>query len=129
MSELILDSIFFYYPDLKVLRGAYLEVKQNSITCLVGKNGSGKSTLFDVAAGQLQADSGITQINGIRLHRASKSRRYKYIGYLPQQSFLPKSLKVKDVIGKSEASRDRFIVACGTTKSGAFRVVNAGMLN
>lgn len=97
MSKLILDSIYFYYPELKVLRGAYLEVKKEEITCLIGRNGSGKSTLFKITAGQLQADSGITIINKNRIHRTSKRKRFQHLVYLPQKSFLPKNLYVKDL--------------------------------
>ncbi|MCP9291237.1 ATP-binding cassette domain-containing protein [Gracilimonas sediminicola] len=109
MSKLILDSIFFYYPELKVLQGAFLEVPNRTITCLVGRNGSGKSTLFKIAAGQIQADSGITQIEELRLHKKSKITRFKHLSYLPQKPFLPGSIKVGNLIDKSFADQDEII--------------------
>lgn len=109
MSKLILDSIFFYYSELKVLKGVFLEIPKASITCLVGRNGSGKSTLFKIAAGQLQADSGITRLGGLRLHKKSKNTRFKYIGYLPQKPFLPRSLKVSDLIEERFGGNDNVI--------------------
>lgn len=109
MSKLILDSIFFYYPKLKVLKGVYLEVERGRVTCLIGRNGSGKSTLFNITAGQLQADSGLTHINGHRFHGTSKPKRFEYIAYLPQKSFLPKSLKVRELINESGFQEDQII--------------------
>ena len=116
MDKLILDSIFIYYPKLKVLQGAFLEVCKSEITCLVGRNGSGKSTLFKIASGQLKADSGITQLGKIRIHKKSASTRFKYIGYLPQKSFLPKSIKVSEVIDKKIAEQDRVLLKAFNSK-------------
>lgn len=109
MPELIADSIFYYYPNLKVLNGCYLEVEKKKITCLIGKNGSGKSTLFKILSGELQADSGITRLNDQRIHRKSQKLRFKYLSYLPQNSFLPNSLKVSDIITRPSFKSDELI--------------------
>lgn len=109
MSELVLDSIFYRYSDKEVLRGIYLEIKKGTITCLVGKNGSGKSTLFKIAAGQLQAKSGITRLNGNRFHKPSKKDRYMHIAYLPQKSFLPGLFRVKNLINDDRLLKDQQI--------------------
>lgn len=109
MSKLILDSIFFYYPELKVLKGCYLEVEKGKITCLIGRNGSGKSTLFQIAAGQLQTNNGLTFINGDRFHKTYKKERFEHIAYLPQISFLPKSLKVRNLIDIDRFQHDEII--------------------
>lgn len=109
MSKLILDSIFYYYKNLEVLKGVYLEVEKDKITCLIGKNGSGKSTLFKVASGQLQTDNGLTHINGDRFHRSSKKERFEHIAYLPQKSFLPKSLIVRELIEEDRFQQDEII--------------------
>lgn len=109
MPKMILDSIFFYYQNLEVLKGVYLEVEKGMITCLIGKNGSGKSTLFQIAAGQLQTENGITHLNGSRYHRPSKKERFDHIAYLPQNSFLPRSLKVKDLFDEDGFQNDKII--------------------
>ena len=109
MCKLILDSMFFYYPDLMVLKGVYLEVEKGKITCLIGRNGSGKSTLFQIAAGQLQTNNGLTFINGDRFHKPSKKERFEHIAYLPQISFLPKSLKVRNLIDTDRFQHDEII--------------------
>lgn len=124
MSKLILDSFFFYYPEVKVLKGAYLEIPKKNITCLIGRNGSGKSTLFKIASGQLSADSGITFLDKTRLHKKSKSIRFKYIGYLPQEPFLPKSLKADQLLEKSLANQDELVAQLFETK---VKNLSAGM--
>ncbi|MDR9419904.1 ATP-binding cassette domain-containing protein [Gracilimonas sp.] len=108
-SKMILDSVFFNYQDLEVLKGVYLEVEQGSITCLIGRNGSGKSTLFKIAAGQLHTDNGITRFRDKRLHRASKKERFEHLAYLPQKSFLPTSLKVNELINEGDFNKDDII--------------------
>ncbi|CAN5259070.1 hypothetical protein BH23BAC3_BH23BAC3_11740 [soil metagenome] len=97
-SALILDSIFFKVPELSILEGAYLKAESGQITAIIGRNGSGKSTLLKVAAGQIRAASGITIIDGERIHKKSLNRRYRKIGYLPQESMLPVDLTVKRLI-------------------------------
>jgi lipopolysaccharide export system ATP-binding protein len=109
MPELIADSIFYYYSDLKVLNGCYLEIEEKKIACLVGRNGSGKSTLFKILSGELRADSGITLLNGNRLHRKSTKSRFEHLSYLPQKAFLPKSLRVHSILYESTYLDDDFI--------------------
>lgn len=97
-EPLVLDSIFYSVPELKILTGAYLEVHPGSITALIGLNGSGKSTLLKIAAGQIKAKSGITKINGERYFSRSLKRRFQSIGYLPQQSMLPDDVRVSKLM-------------------------------
>lgn len=95
---MILDSIFFSYGDEPLLKGCYLESKKGTVTGIVGRNGSGKSTLFKIASGQLNAASGITIFGEQRLHKKSKRIRFSLLSYLPQEAFLPGSIKVKTLL-------------------------------
>jgi len=97
-SALILDGIFFKVPGLSILAGAYLEAEPGKITAITGRNGSGKSTLLKVAAGQILPSSGITIIDGERIHNKSLKKRFQKIGYLPQDSMLPADISVKRLI-------------------------------
>lgn len=105
-SALILDSIFFRVPEISILEGAYLKVEAGQVTVIVGRNGSGKSTLLKVAAGQYKATAGITIIDGERIHNKSLNKRYRKIGYLPQDTMLPPDISVKRLI-KSLPESDR----------------------
>jgi len=97
-SSLILDSIFFKVPDLSILEGVYLKVIPGKVTAIIGRNGAGKSTLLKIAAGQLQAASGVTIIDGERIHNKSLTKRFQKIGYLPQKSNLPENISVKRLV-------------------------------
>lgn len=97
-SALILDGIFFKIPKLGILEGVYLKAESGQITAIIGKNGSGKSTLLKVAAGQIRATAGITIIDGKRIHNKSLTKRFRKIGYLPQDSMLPRDISVKRLI-------------------------------
>lgn len=116
MSKLILDSIFYYYKNLEVLKGVYLEVEKGKITCLIGRNGSGKSTLFKVASGQLHTENGLIHINGDRFHKPSKKERFEHIAYLPQKSFLPRSLIVRELIDEDRFQQDEIILRITNNK-------------
>lgn len=104
-SGLILDSIFFNVPELSILEGAYLNIQPGKITAVVGRNGSGKSTLIKIAAGQILASSGITLLDGTRIHRKSPRDRFRKIGYLPQDSMLPKDISVKRLLTSIPSSK------------------------
>lgn len=97
-SALILDSIFFRVPELSILKGVYLKAEAGQVTAIAGRNGSGKSTLLKVAAGQYKATSGLTIIDGVRIHNKSLIKRYRKIGYLPQDTMLPPDITVKRLI-------------------------------
>lgn len=97
-SALILDSIFFRVPELSILKGVYLKAEAGQVTAIAGRNGSGKSTLLKVASGQYKATSGITIIDGVRIHNKSLIKRYRKIGYLPQDTMLPPDITVKRLI-------------------------------
>ena len=93
-----MDGIYFSVPKLTILEGAYLKASPGEITAIIGRNGSGKSTLLKVAAGQIKASSGITIIDGERIHNKSLKKRFQRISYLPQDSMLPTDLTVKKII-------------------------------
>ena len=93
-----MDGIFFKVPEFSILKGAYLEAKPGQVTAIIGRNGSGKSTLLKIAAGQIRPDSGITIIDGNRIHNKSLRKRFDKIGYLPQESMLPADISVKRLI-------------------------------
>lgn len=60
---LALQDISKQFNQTPVLNQVTLELKENSITCLLGPSGCGKSTLLRIAAGLLQADSGEVFLN------------------------------------------------------------------
>ncbi len=56
---LTLQGITLTFGGRPLLAGADLSVAAGERLCLVGRNGSGKSTLLKIAAGDVEADSGV----------------------------------------------------------------------
>lgn len=101
MNSFILDGVFYYIDGLQILKGCFFKAEAGKLTSLFGINGSGKSTLLKIGAGQLQPDSGLTMINGKKYHKRSKRNRFKEIGYLPQDTFIPKGLSVSKLLSNN----------------------------
>ncbi len=57
--RLTLQDIHLTFGGDPLLTGAELSVSDGDRICLVGRNGSGKSTFLKIAAGQVEADSGV----------------------------------------------------------------------
>ena len=82
------------YGDKKVLKNVNLVIPNGKIIGLLGKNGTGKSTLIKLINDLLTPTSGQVLINGKEIGVDSK----KIISYLPERTYLDKSMTVKQVL-------------------------------
>ncbi|MBK7183903.1 MAG: ABC transporter ATP-binding protein [Bacteroidetes bacterium] len=94
-NRLQLNQIKHHYGKRQLFAEFNLECETGDVVAIFGRNGSGKSTLLEALFGTLKPDLIDVMINGEPYSPTTKS---KQIAYLPQQSFLPKDLKVRDVI-------------------------------
>jgi ABC-type multidrug transport system ATPase subunit len=85
------------YGKKPILRNINLDCKVGEIIGIFGRNGTGKSTLLKLIFGTVKADSILIKINSeiISQKNIIQSKR---IGYLPQDTFLPKERKVREII-------------------------------
>jgi branched-chain amino acid transport system ATP-binding protein len=78
-----LNNIETYYQDvIEAIRGVSLEVKENSIVCVLGANGAGKTTLLRTIARLLdddQPEKGTIVFSGQRIER-KKSQELVRLG-------------------------------------------------
>ena len=91
-----------------MVKAASFELQTGEILGLFGSNGSGKSTLLKLLFGRLKADQFALEINNTAI-RQSQIIPKKLLGYVPQHPFLPKNIKVRDLIPvyhSSEATQD-----------------------
>lgn len=95
MQVLQIDSVLHSYGSHKVLRDVFLKCRTGEVIGILGKNGSGKTTFLEVVFGNLKADSSAVHLNGNYIENCLKETR---IVYLPQISFLPRQLTVKQCI-------------------------------
>ena len=79
-----------------VLNDINFECYVGEIIGLFGRNGSGKSTLLKLIFGTMKADTILIKINS-KVIQPKEVIPLKLIAYMPQDSFLPKELKVRDV--------------------------------
>ena len=82
------------YGSKTVLNNINLTVESGKIIGLLGKNGTGKSTLIKLINDLLTADSGEIFVKGEKIGVESK----KVIAYLPERTYLDKSMTVEGVL-------------------------------
>ncbi len=78
------------YGDFTALNGVSLTVPKGSIYGLLGPNGAGKTSLIRIINQITLPDSGEIILDGEKLH----PKHVQYIGYLPEERGLYKSMKV-----------------------------------
>ena len=92
------------YGTKQALKNVNLVIPKGKIIGLLGKNGSGKTTLIKLINDLLVPTSGEILVNGKSIGVESK----KIISYLPERTYLDKSMKVIDVINYFEEFYDNF---------------------
>lgn len=92
------------FGDKKILKDINLKIPRGKIIGLLGKNGTGKSTLIKLINDLLTPTSGEILVNGKPIGIESK----KIISYLPERTYLDKSMTVDKVIKYFEDFYDNF---------------------
>lgn len=82
------------FDNKKILDDVNLVIPEGKIIGLLGKNGAGKSTLIKSINNLLTIDEGEILFKGKKLGVYSKDN----ISYLPERTYLDKSMKVSEVI-------------------------------
>lgn len=96
MNKLHIDSITKSFGERDILKDIYLSCETGNISGLLGRNGSGKSTLFQIIFGSIKGDTQYIKLNNTILK--NQFDRKNKIAYLPQYSFLPRNIKIKNLI-------------------------------
>lgn len=96
MNKIHIDSITKSFGERDILKDIYLSCKTGNISGLLGRNGSGKSTLFQIIFGSIKGDTQYIKLNNKILQ--NQFDRKDRIAYLPQYSFLPRNIKIKNLI-------------------------------
>lgn len=91
-----INSIEHSFGKKQIISKINFACNTGDIIAIFGRNGSGKSTLLKILFGTLKANSVNLQIDERTIVKISTADRH--IAYLPQDPFLPKDLKVKNII-------------------------------
>ncbi|WP_404986904.1 ATP-binding cassette domain-containing protein [Chryseobacterium sp. M5] len=132
MNKLHIDSITKSFGEKDILKDIYLSCETGNISGLLGRNGSGKSTLFQIIFGSIKGDTQYIKLNTILKNQFDRKNK---IAYLPQYSFLPKNIKIKNLINlfcdkensakisQSELVQPFFNETPNTLSSGELRII------
>lgn len=83
----------------QIIEEVTLSIERGEAVGLLGRNGAGKSTTFRILTGMLTPDSGRIRIDGEDItFLPFYERARRGIAYLPQESFVSRSLTVEDNI-------------------------------
>lgn len=97
MNQLKITGLKKSYGEKTILKNTNLDCSVGEIIGIFGRNGCGKSTLLKLIFGTIIADSISIEINSEMIPQNAVIASKK-IGYLPQDSFLPKDWKVQEII-------------------------------
>ncbi|NJW52249.1 ATP-binding cassette domain-containing protein [Salinimicrobium oceani] len=97
MNKLEVNGLSKSFGSRQILKEVSLSLETGDMFGLFGRNGSGKSTLLKCMMGTLRADALEIKFNGREIS-ASEVISAKRIGFLPQDPFLPKEMKVRNLI-------------------------------
>lgn len=117
MNTLEVNNLKKSFASKLILKDVSLTCRTGETVGIFGRNGSGKSTLLKLIFGTIKADTIQIRIN-------SEPILPKYIitsgkiAYLPQEPFLPKGLRVRDVIPLfyENDEQDKIFYAPGVAK-------------
>lgn len=94
MELLTCKGLYKNYGDKEVLKDINLSVPEGRIIGLLGRNGMGKTTLIKLINDLLTPTKGEVLVNGQPVGVESK----KVISYLPERTYLDKTMTVRQVI-------------------------------
>ena len=87
---LVANSVSKNFGDFTALNNVSIEVPKGSVFGLLGPNGAGKTTLLRIINQITMPDTGFIELDGEKL----QAHHVQYIGYLPEERGLYKSMKV-----------------------------------
>lgn len=97
MVLLEIEDLWKSYGETVGVAGLYMKVNSGEIHGLIGPNGSGKTTTVKCVIGLLRPDKGKIVVMGDDI---SKDHGFKgFVGYLPENPFLPDYLTPKEFLG------------------------------
>lgn len=106
MARLELHKATKSFGKKDILTDVSFSCETGEILGIFGRNGCGKSTLLKIIFGTLKASKIELSLNH-KPQNPSQVILQKKIAYLPQHSFLPKNVKVRDIIPMYYKSQEK----------------------
>ncbi len=116
-NDISLKGVTFGYHEKEVLHGIDMEIKEGTVTALVGPSGSGKSTIAKLIASLWDVNDGSISIGGTDIRDMSMEDYNSRVAYVSQDNFLFDTTIMENIrMGKAGASDEDVINAakqCG----------------
>lgn len=113
ICDISFSNLLFSYNGTKNdIDVANLEIKEKTMTAIIGTSGSGKSTLMKLLAGFWDFERGDIRIGNIRVKDLSMNDLNALISYVDQNTFLFNDSIMENIrVGKRGASKDEIVAA------------------
>ena len=100
--DISFTNLLFSYDETKNdIDVANLEIKEKTMTAIIGTSGSGKSTLMKLLAGFWDFERGDIRIGNISIKDMSMNELNSLISYVDQNTFLFNDSIMKNKIGRA----------------------------
>lgn len=86
--SITLSDVTFGYHEKEVLHGINMEIKEGTVTALVGPSGSGKSTIAKLIASMWDVKDGSIRIGGVDIRELSLEEYNRKVAYVSQDNYL-----------------------------------------
>ena len=107
------NNVTFGYEKREILHGINFEIKENTMTALVGKSGSGKSTILNLLARFWDVNTGEITIGGVNIKDLTIDSLYKNISMVFQKVYLFQDTIYNNIaFGKKNATYEEVVEAC-----------------
>ncbi len=93
-----LDNTSYSYGKRFSISAVSLDIKEGSVTVLLGPNGSGKTTMLNLISGILKPQSGNVLLNDKDIHQMKSKTRAKSIAVVRQFVSAPFGYSVFDIV-------------------------------
>lgn len=107
------DICFAYQSERQILHNINIDIKEGSVTAIVGDSGGGKTTLYKLICGFYKPISGIYRLYGDDFDNWEINAARDNCALVSQDVFLyPETIAENVSYGKENASREEIIEAC-----------------
>jgi lipopolysaccharide export system ATP-binding protein len=104
---LIAQHLMKSFGGSQIIEDVTLSVGRGEVVGLLGPNGAGKTTTFRMLTGIIAPDAGRILLDGVDITTMPFYQRARHgLTYLPQDSFIPRSLSVEDNIMMTLEARE-----------------------
>jgi len=105
-NTLEIDSVVLEFNNKRILQDVYLKSETGMITGILGRNGSGKTCLMNIIYGKLKPTSKSVRLNN--KYNPENHFQKDVLTYLPQFSFIPKSLSIERIFNDYNIDLNEF---------------------